>query len=300
MEKIAINRRVSWIHLESPNEDDIHELKKMLRIHPLILEELKTPSDRSKLENFTDHFFVVFHLPVYDTNSKTSRKAEIDFIAAKNRLITVTYEPLEAVAAFKKTITDGITKKIKDETYLLYYILKEINTFSLRQLRHVERKVDAVGAELFRKQSHPLLQEISYIKRDLLTFSIIAASENNMLESLLELGQKFRGEKMKIYFSDLYGEFLKVYHLLESLKATVESYSETVSQIFQFRTSEIIRRFSILGFLTFPLILYATITLNPRVEPTFISHPRDFWLIFGIIALAIVGLALYFKKKDWL
>jgi hypothetical protein len=104
---------------------------------------------------------------------------------------------------------------------------------------------------------------------------------------------------MRVYFSDLLGEFLKVHYLLENLRAAIVSYSETVSQIFQFRTSNTTLRFSILSFLTFPLLLYATVTLQPQIAPLLFSNPLEFWLVFGLIGFILIGLLMIFKRKGW-
>jgi len=215
-------------------------------------------------------------------------------------VIAVTYEPLEPIIQFERDLELGRRLVINSTAEAIYYILEEVNDFSLRQLKHVERKVNYIGELLFKELNRRLLEEISRVKRDLLDFSIIEVPQRAVLESLLEVGQDFWGGEVKIYFSDLLGDYLKVHHLFENLKAVIASYSQTISQIFEFKTSEIIRRFSILGFLTFPLILYATIALQPTVEKTFIHTAADFWLIFGIIALVVIGIAVFFRKKGWL
>ncbi|MBI5732559.1 hypothetical protein HY967_01190 [Candidatus Jorgensenbacteria bacterium] len=300
MTEITITPKLKWIHLRNPGETDIQRLKKNWGIHPLVLDELLGPSDRSKVEHYGDYLFLVYHLPIYDVLKLTSRRAEIDFIATKDALITVTYEDLEPIKQFERDLDTRYKKVLQTTAQMVYYIITEVNDYSLRQLKHVERKVNFVGDLLFKRQDRELLEEISRIRRDLVDFSIIAVPQRATLKSLLETGVAFWGPRFKIYFADLDGDYLKIHLLLENLKATTESYSDTVSQIFQFKTSEVIRRFSILGFLTFPLLLYATISLQPRIESTFIKEPSDFWLIFGIISIILIVIAAFFRKRGWL
>jgi len=300
MKRLKINK-ITWIQLQKPSERDIKELEGLFEIHPIIQEEIYHPSDRSKVENYGDYVFAVYHLPIYNERERTSRRAELDFIATKDTLITVSYEKIEPLAEFIRKIGKnvGLKNKIQNPAQLIYYILQEVNIFSLRQLRHVEKKVNAVGAKIFKHPDQELLEEISYIKRDLLDFGIIAAAQKTTLESLLHVGTGFWGKEVGIYLSDLLGDFLKVHYLLENLRATIVSYSETVSQIFQFHTSNIVRRFSILGFLSFPLLLYATVTLQPQIAPTIFADPVEFWLIFALIIAIVVGLLIIFRKKGW-
>ncbi|MDI6733901.1 MAG: CorA family divalent cation transporter [Patescibacteria group bacterium] len=300
MTETKIKNNLKWIHLTRPNKNDVNELKNEFNIHPLILDELLSPSDRSKIETYDDYLFLVYHLPIYNNLEQTSRRAEIDFVATKEILITVTYEEIEPINQFERDLEKKYQNTINNAAQIVYYILEEVNDFSLRQLKHVERKVNFVGDQIFKRQDRKLLEDISSIKRDLLDFAIIAVPQKSTLTSLSDIGVNFWGKHAAIYFADLEGDFLKIHLLLENLKATVESYSQTVSQLFEFKTSEIIRRFSILGFLTFPLVLYATIALQPQVEATFIKEPADFWIYFFVISAILLGVAAFFRKRGWL
>lgn len=292
--------KARWIHFQNPDKDDIAETVSYVKAHPLILKELERTSDRSKIENYGNYLFAVYHLHIYNEKNRTSRRTEIDFLSIKNVILTYSYEDIEPVNQLKTDLDQKLSGKVSSVPQIIYYLLQEVNVFSLRQLRHIEEKVNKVGDELFDHSDRKLLEEISYIKRDLFDFGITAASEKTTLESLLTVGEDFYGGQSKIYFSDLMGSFSRVHYLLETLRVTIISYSETVSQIFQSETSEIVRRFSILGFLTFPLILYATIALQPTVEPTLFRSSADFWtdllVVFGIVVI----LAFIFRKKRWL
>lgn len=299
MTDIKLNKKIRWINLINPKEREIKSLGAEFKLHPLIIDELIVPSDRMKIENYDDYIFMVYHLPIYDPERRTCRRAEIDFIATLNTLITVSYEEMEPLTLFERELETKLKNKINSTAEIIYYVIEEAHTFALRQLKHIERNVNFVGDQLFKKQNRKLLEEISYIKRDILDFSIIAAPQRNVLESLLHVGVSFWDENSKIYFTGLASDLMKVHFVLENLKATIESYSQTISQIFEFKTSEIIRRFSILGFLTFPLILYTTVVLQPKIEAQLIATPQDFWFQFGGVVLLTVILAIFFRKKGW-
>lgn len=298
--EIAVEKGFTWVHLTNPTQDEVAGLKSYASIHPLILDELLSPSDRTHTEEHTDYIFIVYHFPIYNTDERSSRRAEVDIIATNEVLITASYEDLEPLRQFERDLETRLKKEIVSTAHLLYHLLNTVNEYSIRQLKHVEKKVNFVGEQLFNRQDRRLLEEMSHIKRDLLEFSLVAVPQRSILESLLQVATDFWGVKQRPYFQDLVGDFSKIHYLLDNLKATIESYSDTISQIFEFKTSEIIRRFSILGFLTFPMILYATIALQPKVEANLIHSATDFWLQFAFVALIIASVAVFFRKKGWL
>lgn len=297
---IKISPKLSWHAIKKPTREILDRLSHLFGLHKIIEEELLAASDRGRVERYGNYMFLVYHIPVYDEKERTSRRAEVDFIVTSKAIATITYESIEPLEKFIETAGESLSPHIHEPVELLYQLLASLNNFSVRELRHIEEKIRLASKDLFGDPNRALLENISYIKRDLLEFSIIAASQKATLESLHDIGIAWWGEDARIYLADLHGDFLKLHYLLERLTATTESYSQTISQLFELRTSEIIRRFSILGFLTFPLILYATIALQERVAPTFIAHAGDFWFVFGLITILIVALAIFFRKKKWL
>jgi len=306
METINLNKDLCWLDILSPKKRDVDKLKEISDFHPLILEELLLPSDRTKAERYKDYLFIVYHLPLYDQIKRSSRRAEIDILATKNYLITVHYEELEPINQLKNQIQNKTpfspyqVSHYQSTAEILCQLLKITNEFSQRELKHIEKKTDLVGEKLFKEQGQGLLEEISYIKRDILEFSIITAPQRHILESLMQEGIVFWGENFRPHFMDLLGDFSRVNYLLENLRVSIESYSQTVSQILQFKTSEVVRRFSVLAFLTFPLLIYFTMTLNLEIFKSFAAYPLYYWLTAGFVFILIIVLAFIFRKKGWL
>ena len=143
-------------------------------------------------------------------------------------------------------------KKEINQTYnLLYYLLEQINKYSLRQLAHIEEKVNTVGESLFKGKERELLEQVSYVKRDLATFGIITWSQRNILESLATAGVKFWGPEVEIYFSDTLGDHWKIVHTYNKLKETLNDFDATNAQLLDYKINNIMQVISVLGFITF-------------------------------------------------
>lgn len=299
-----IEGKINWYDVVNPDHRDIEFLKRKFRFHPVILDELLHPSARSRVETYDHYLFLVYHLPVYNVQARTSRRAELDFLITKNTLFSVRYEKIEPVHQFERTLRNNLhlrDRMLKNTTgHLLYYLLEEIMEYSLRQLRHIEEKVDEVGSELFSGKERQLLEKVSYIKRDLLDFRIIIRPQQSVVESLIVAGRFFWGESIKIYFSDLLGDFLKTVHAIENLKETVESFEETNAQLLNAKSNYIMQRFTVLAFLTFPLMLLVAIFDIDAVSRPIIGNPYDFWIIFGTVSTIVAIMVYLFRKKGWL
>ncbi len=295
--------KANWIDILKPTKADIDFLKKQHKFHPIILDELLHLSARSRVEFYQSYLFLTYHLPVYDQEPKTSRRAEIDFLITKDEVITVHYEDLEPISTFMRGISNNPqikTRAFESSERLTYYLIQEIIHFSMRQLRHVEENIRYISQEIFKHKEAEMLQRISYAKRDILDYGVISSPQEILLNSLLEVGTKFWGPEHRIYLSDLVGDHSKVSQHLENYRQVIESLETTNGQLLSAKTNHVMQRFTIFAFLTFPIFLFFSLMQVSFIGSFILSSPTRFWSIFIGVGALIISLVLFFKKKGWL
>jgi len=301
--RIIKHNKISWIDIANPTREDIEFLKKHYNFHPIILDELLHPSLRSRVEKYDSYLFLVYHLPFYDRAIKTSRRAEVDFLITKNTIITVHYETFEPLDAFYRTINNNphLKERVLENTArLVYGIVEEIIDFSMRQLRHIEENISFVTQEIFKGREQKMLEKISYIKRDILDYRLISRPQEIVLGSLSAVGAGFWGEAARVYLSDLVGDYAKVAQRLENYSEVIEALETTNAQLLSAKTNAVMQRFTILAFLTFPLVLFTTIYEIPAVQRIFGSGALNFWLGFGGVLVFTLIVIWAFRKKEWI
>jgi magnesium transporter len=302
--RIIKKNKLTWIDILNPTKKDIEFIRKQQRFHPIILDELLHASARSRVEPYDKYLFLTYHLPIYDKNIKSSRKAEVDFLITKDKVITVRYEDLEPLNNFWRRLSND--KNFKDRAMgentgkMTYYMIEEILAFSQRQLRHVEEKVSDLTKELFENRESHMLQKISYLKRDILDYSIISKPQEIIIESLKEVGERFWDKDIKIYLSDLAGDHLKNMQELDNFKETVDALEQTNSQLLNAKTNAVMQKFTVLAFLTIPLVLLTQIFGADVVNIQIGNNPLIFWGSFFLVLIITVLMLLLFKKKGWL
>lgn len=299
-----VKGKLTWIDIQNPTKKDIEFVRKQNKFHPIILDELLHTSARSRVEPYEKYLFTTYHLPIYDKNMKSSRKGEVDFLITKDAIITVHYEDLEPLNNFWRRLNNDSNFKdraLGDSTgRLLYFLIEEILFFSQRQLHHIEENVTQLTKELFHGEERKLLENISYLKRDILDYSIISKPQGIILESLREVGGKFWDEHMKIYFSDLSGDHLKIMQLLDNFKETVDALEQTNSQLLDAKTNQVMQRFTVLAFLTFPMVLIDSLFTVPMIDKLIDSNIFIFAGVFVSTLVLTIGMLVFFRKKGWL
>lgn len=285
--------KADWIDFLNPSEEDLKWLKSKFGLHDLILEELKGPSARPKAEGYDNYIYLVYYFPVFDQKEQTSRKTEIDFIITRHQVITVHYEKIEP-------FVDVETAEANNSLELLHLIISSLLDFEMRQLHHIQEKIEYIGGRLFKNHEREVLEKISRMKRDISEYRIITKHQEPILDSLLIRGGEFWGPGARIHLNDLIGENLKIINHIESFRETINDFEDTNNQIMNLKINSVMKTFTILSFLTFPFVLFATVfgihlDGNPLLE-----MENAFWVLLSIMVVGLTTLAIYFVKRKWL
>lgn len=294
--------KLTWVDIVKPSQDDLNWLRHKYRIHPVIIEELRGSSSRARVEAYDGYLFLIYHFPVYDPIEKVSKRSEVDFLITKKEVITIHYEELEAIQGFRKELAKPHfeSRAFESSLLLMYELIVTLIGFNERQLRHIQEKIEGISGKLFKDKEREVLEEISYVKRDLSEYRVIVHPQEELLRSLLENGVKFWGEEARAYLNDLVGDYLKLANHLEAYREAVSDFEDTNNQIMNVKTNDIMKTFTILAFLTFPMMLFATLFGMNVQDTPLVDHPHGFWIILGVMVVAIGGMYLYFKQKDWI
>lgn len=293
---------IKWISLLKPDTEEIKELgKEFPQIHPLVLEELLTPTIRPRVENYDHHLYMVLHFPKFIPGFEKSIANEIDFILMQDTVITIQYDDIPILEDFWHECEE---QKVAAERYgktpvhLLYYLLRQFFATAMRELDQIQEEIDALEEKVFTGQAKEILEDITFLKRDILDFRRALKPQHLTLESLIHQGGALYGERVRPFLSDLVGEYLKAWNLLETHKETLDALYDTNRQLIAAKTNEVMRVFATLAFITFiPTAVANIYGMNIENLP-FVNQANSFWIVLSFMGIAtlLVYLALKWKK----
>lgn len=296
---MAKYKKLIWINLESPTSEDIRLLVTKYKIHPFVANELLEPTIRSKVDSYKDFIFIVLHFPIYNTVTHVSASTEIDFIIGKNIIVTTHYKTItplhEMIKKFEAESVLKETRTAENIEMLMFNILRRLYIFSLRQIDHIQEKIDLIEEKIFSKNigpEHEMVEEISLVKRDALDFRRIIRPHRDVLKSLDMAGEKLLDKEFSNYINNIIGDYFRIWNLLENHKETIDSLQDTHDSLLSHKTNEIMRTLTIISFITFPLMIISSIFG--------MNAGSNFWLIIGIMVLGTAGMFWFFKQKKWL
>jgi magnesium transporter len=145
-----------------------------------------------------------------------------------------------------------------------------------------------------------MVLELSKIARDLLNFTQALGPHNEMLGSIEKPGVALFGYEYARNIRSTQGEYDRLDNAIRAHHASLQELRETNNSLLTTKQNEIMKIFTIMAFVTFPLSLVSSIFgMNTQFIPI-IGHPLDFWIIIGGMLSVAIAFFAYFKYKNWL
>jgi len=303
MKQVYKHEGLVWVNLESPTKDEVRDVMEEYDIHPIVAEELLTPTLRPKVDLYDNLIYLILHFPA-KKHTNTGPNQEIDFIIGKNFLITAHYDTIDAVHKFAKVFeTNVITKSVDlgdHAGYIFYYLIKKMYSSVEHELEFVESHLHNIEDKIFEGKEKDMVEELSEVSRILIDFKQTTRAHESVLGSLEMAGNKFFSSMFSHHLKRIIGEQYRIHSLIEGLQETMRDLRQTNNSLLSTKQNEVMKTLTIMAFVTFPLSLIASIFgMNTMFIPL-VGHKYDFWIVIGIMAVLTVIFFIYFKKNRWL
>ena len=319
---------ITWVDLEAPTMDEVAEVMKKYDLHPIVAEELMSPSSKAKVESFDNYVFAVLHFPVRIRPQRVFNKVqenpnhqlphllhghhhrdfvekkEIDFVIGKNFIITTKYDSIEPLHNFSKIFeTNSVIDKKgigRHAGFVFYYMIKSLYNTYLGYLNDLETRLSNAETRIFNGDEKRMVQELSDISHQLIDIRQITKGHHEVFGQLLTPLVRSFGHDFSHYISDLQSEHQKMSEVLSSSKDLLSELRDTNDSVLSAKQNETMKIFTVLAFFTFPLSLILDIITLPTNHSLIIGHEYDFEIILVLIVGACAGMFWFFKHKKWL
>jgi magnesium transporter len=297
-------KKLVWIDVPSPTQEEVRQLMEEFNIHPLVADELLEPTLRPKVDLYDDHIYLILHFPTISHKHDGGHDQEIDFVVGKDFLITTHYDHIDTLHEFsKKFEVSSILEKANignHAGYILFSILRELYRMLDRELDHINHDFGDIESKIFSGNERDMVTAISRLNRDLLNFKQALRPHKEVLESFEIAGTKFFGKDFDYYLRTIIGDFYKVSNILDGHRETLLELRRTNDSLLTTKTNETMKFLTIMAFFTFPLSLVAAIFgMGARATPI-LGSTNDFWIILGLMAAGAVSMFGFFKYKKWI
>jgi magnesium transporter len=295
-----------WVDVESPTTEEILELVNTYGLTTRIGEDMRTSSSKPRIEYHDTYIYLVLHIPV---RTKVKGKyiieeKEIDFIIAKDFLITIKYTVIESLHNFSKVFeTDSIIdkKNIGNHAgFIFYYMLKRIYAHMISDLESMKGSLVYAEGKIFAGDEKHMVQVLSNLSRELIDLKQASRLHKEVIENFAPIAHRFFGDDFRSYIDDILKEYGKIHELVGNHRELLNELRETNDSILSTNQNEIMKTLTVVAFIAFPLTVISEIfTMNTAYTPI-LGRPYDFEIILGIMLVVVLSIFAIVKYKKWL
>jgi magnesium transporter len=294
-----------WVNIEHPGALERTWLEEHFDFHALDLEDVLSRNQRPKIDVYDDYLFIVLHFPIFDRAAGRLGTGELDLFVGPGYVVTIPNQPLQPVEYLfercraKEELREQLFSR--GSGYLLYRLVDDSFDYCFPMLRKIGNKLDALEDDIFEERADEVVRDISNVKQEIINFRKVIRPQRPVLRDLEKVKQRYLATDLdlEIYFDDIVDAHERIWDMLENYKEVAEALEETNESVISHRLNDILRVLTSISVVILPLTLIASIMgMNTWVPDE--GREAGFFLVLGVMALILIGLVTYFRRKRWL
>lgn len=294
--------KLSWYHILNPSNDDFEFLLNKFHFHPLDIEDCKTRTQRPKIDEYDEYYFMILHFPYFDKINRFIKVKEAKIFWGSDFFITIGNSHwvikelfTEAKISIQKNGTEAMA--ITSDA-LLYRILESLMNETLVILQKIDNEIDLLSRDMFNRKAEKIIERISITRKNIILL-------NTTFKPQLRVFHKFESgeikgfvKNMEEYWGNILDYYQKIWDNIEDQGEMIEGLSKTFDSMQANRTNEIMK---VLTFISTTLLPLSVITglYGMNVSLPLGGHPDAFYFVLASMAFILLAMYWYFKRRKW-
>lgn len=293
---------MTWIQVYGASDSaTIASLGKHFQLHPLVLEDIATTGQRTKMDVYKDQVFVIMRLLQYDESTQTLKDEQVSLVFGPNYLISFLESRHDIFQPIKERLREG-SQRIRSQgsDYLAYAFLDTVVDTYFIVLEKVDVFLDNLEEELIRLPKPNTLQKIQHAKRDMIILRKAIWPMRDVVNRFLRLESPLIGSTSQLYLHDVYDHVVQIIDIIEGFRDVVSGMVDIYLSNINIRTNDIMKVLTIVSTIFVPLTFISSLYgMNFEHMPEL--HTRWGYPVVLIIMISVaIGMLIFFRRKKWI
>jgi magnesium transporter len=293
---------VTWINVDGVHDPAvIDKLGAKFDIHPLVLEDIMTTTQRPKTEDLGNAVFVVLRMIECDANGLGMTADQLSLILGPNYVLSFQETPGDCLDPVRQRIRAGKGRIRKlGPDYLAYALIDAVvdNYFFL--LEKLGERIDGLEEQLVAGPRREILHDIHLLKREMIDLRKAVWPLREVVSRLERLESPLIKKSTGVFLRDVYDHAIQVIDTVESYREILSSMIETYLSSVSNRMNEIMKVLTIISTIFIPItFLVGLYGMNFKFMPE-IGWRWGYPVVWAVIIASVVSMLHFFRGKKWL
>lgn len=293
---------VTWINVDGLHDVSvIEQLGKAFDLHPLLLEDVLSTSQRPKFEDYEKHLFLVLRMLHFGDDLPTIETEQVSLIVGPNFVLTFQERVGDVFDVVRDRIRSGKGRVRRfGADYLAYSLLDAIVDSYFAVLEKLGEKIEDLEEELVSDPNQATLRRIHSLKREMINLRRSIWPLRELVNGLHRSESSLIAKPTSIYLRDVYDHTIHIIDTIESFRemmsGMVDIYLSSVSN----RMNAVMKVLTIIATLFIPLTFIVGIygmNFEYMPELRWRYGYASVWVVMIVVASVML---IYFHRKRWL
>lgn len=302
IEKHLDSKSICWFEIIGIHDASLIQLiGEVFEVHPLILEDILNPNQRSKFDDYDHRLAFFLKMLKLNTESMWVETEQISIVIGKNFVLSFQEMPSDIFKSVKNRIVKATTKiRQRGSDYLAFALMDTVIDNYVVSIEYLGNKVENLVDAMMKSQNKRLLGKANLYRRDLNDFRRTLRPALDMVVQFEKSESELLNKKTIPFLRDLQDH-------IKHGRDGIELYHELLNDelhIFHLNLgthlNDILRILTIFSVIFIPLTFLAGVYgTNFEYMPEYgyrYAYPL-FWLALIVITIFMF---VYFKRKKWL
>ena len=294
--------RTTWFNIDGLSDTkEIEKIGEYYELHPLIIEDIVNTTQRPKIDEYKDYFFIVAKMLYYREDGSLVNE-HISMVLGKNYVLTFQEAGGDVFDGVRERLSKAKGRiRSRGADYLVFALLDAIVDNYFLVVDEMSDKIESMEERLLDAQPNDdTTLEIQELKRTMLRIRRAVNPLREVVSRLEKMDHHLVQEQTVNYIRDLYDHMLQVSENIEIYRemtwGLMDMYMTTISN----KMNEVMKVLTIMASIFIPLTFLAGIYgMNFEYMPE-LDYQYSYPLLLIIMSILIIGMIFYFKRKKWL
>jgi magnesium transporter len=293
---------VSWVNIDGLHDIAVAEaVADRFGVHRLAMEDVLSPNQRPKVENYENHYLVVLKMLSFDREADSVLAEQVSFIVGDKYLFSFQERYGDVFEPVRERIRHGKGRiRSRGTDYLAYALIDAVVDNYFRILEAMGDTIEDLEEAALGQPSLETLHRIHHLRGEML---VVRRAVWPLREVL---GQMYRGEiglvteETQLFLRDVYDHAVQVIDTTETLREVLSGAMDLYLSGVSNRMNEVMKVLTIIATIFIPLSFFAGLYgMNFQYMPE-LSIRWAYPALLSFMAVLSGGMLWAFRRRGWL
>ncbi|PZX46914.1 magnesium/cobalt transporter CorA [Algoriphagus chordae] len=301
-EKLKQKKKVLWIDIIGLHEVELlQKIGMLFGIHKLTMEDILNVDQRPKMEVFDDYLFAAMKMIQCSTPESPIDDEQISFILIDGVLLTFQEKKGDVFDFVRSRLIDpkrAIRQRKAD--YLLYALLDAVIDNYFIVMENVGERIENLEAQAMTSPGNETLNALYIQRREMMDLRRTVYPLREVIGSFDKYADDKISPETRPFIRDLYENTIQVIETIEVFRDMSSGVLDLYMNSLSNRMNNIMKVLTIISTIFIPLSFVAGVYgMNFDNMPE-LHWKYSYFVVMGGMTVAVAGMLLFFRKKNWL